>query len=81
MPIMPQAGRQRTRGSIPGKGKRFSSLRNVQTRSVPNSATLSVGTGDTFSRNGRGVKLTSGIHLVRRLRMSGDTPSLPPVTL
>lgn len=49
--IRPRAGRQRTRGSIPDKGKRFSPLRNVQTGSGANSASFSVGTGDGFPRS------------------------------
>jgi hypothetical protein len=39
---------KRTRGSILGKGKQFSPLRNVQTGSGAKTASFSVGTGDAF---------------------------------
>jgi hypothetical protein len=39
---------KRTRGSIRGKGKQFSPLRNIQTGSGANTASFSVDTGDAF---------------------------------
>jgi len=53
--------------SNPGRGKRFVSLlQNVQT-----------GAGALFRRCGQGLNLTTHLHLVPRLRMSGTIPLRP----
>jgi hypothetical protein len=55
------------RGSIPGKGKDFSLFHKVQTALEPHYA---VGIrGSTQGYSGRGVKLTTHLHLVPRSRM------------
>jgi len=59
-------------GSNPGKGKRFYSSPNAQTGSGAHLASFSMGNG-VFSRQQScwGVRLTSVLRLVTRLRISG----------
>jgi hypothetical protein len=58
--------------------KRYSKLQNVQTGSTVHPASCSMGTAVlSWGLNGQGVKLTTHLHLVTRLRMSGAIPLLP----
>jgi hypothetical protein len=64
------------RGSIPGRGKDFFLRHRDQICSGANPA-YQMGTGRSFTGlNGRGVELTTHIHLAPRLRMRGATPPL-----
>jgi hypothetical protein len=61
------AGRPRSRGSIPGNGKSFSLLHNVETGSGTHQASYTMDTGGCFPRGK--YKLTVRFHLMSRLRM------------
>jgi hypothetical protein len=66
------------RVSNPARIKDFSLFRNVQTRSVAQTGCYLIGTGEfPGGLGGRGVKLTTHIRLVPRLRMSGVIYLLP----
>jgi len=50
----------------------------MQTNSGAHTASYSMGVSDPpREQSGRGVKLTTHLHIVPRLRMSGDIPLLP----
>jgi hypothetical protein len=57
----------------------FSLRHRIQTRSGTHPASYPMGTGGLFPRvqSGRGVKLTTHLHLVPRLRMREAIPPLP----
>ena len=63
---------------VPVGASDSSFLQNVQTASGAHPALYSMGSG-VLSRgySGRGVKLTTHLHLVPRLRMSGAIPLIP----
>jgi hypothetical protein len=64
-------------GSIPGKGKSSTHSLNVQTGSVAHLASYSVdNVVSSKQQSGRNVKVTSVLHLVTRLRISGTIPLL-----
>jgi len=67
---------RRSEFRIPSMNKRFFSSKTVQTGSGAHRASYSVGNGVTS----RGMKLTTHLHLVLRLRMSGAAPLLPVYT-
>ena len=76
-----RAGRPRNRGSIPGKGKRFTSSPKHPDRLWGPATILVKRYQGLFLRgqSGRWVKLTIHPHLVPRVRMCGTM--LPPHTL
>jgi hypothetical protein len=63
------AVRPRSWGLIPGRGKRFSLFRNVQTGSALSPISYTMDTGGRFFPEDRGEKLTTHLHLVPRSRM------------
>jgi hypothetical protein len=67
-------------GSIPVEAKGFSCSLCVQTSSEAHPASYPMGTGGPFPQiqRGRGVKLTTHIHLVPRSRMSRGYTASPP---
>jgi hypothetical protein len=67
-------------GSIPSRGKGFSSSLCVQTSSEAHTASCPMGTGGPFPgvKRGRGATLTTHPHVVLRLRMSRSYASSPP---
>jgi hypothetical protein len=66
-------------GSIPGRGKDFSSILCFHTRSEAHPASYPVCTGGPLpgEKRGRGVTLTTHPHLVRRSTSRSYTSSLP----
>ena len=66
-------------GRNPGRGKTFSLLHDMQTGSEAHPASYSVGITRVLSQglSRWGVKLTTHLHLVLRLRISGAIPLLP----
>jgi hypothetical protein len=64
---------------VPARAGNFSLHHRVQTGSGAQPASYPMGTRGSFSggRNGRGVKLTTHLHLVPRSRMRGAIPPLP----
>ena len=69
-------GQRRNRGWISGKGKRFiSSLKFPDRLWDPLTLLFSAYRG----KSGRRVKLTSQLHLLRRLKLSGSIPPPPHV--
>jgi hypothetical protein len=71
------------RGSIPGKGKGFSSGLCVETSSEFHPASCSMGTGVPFPgvERSRGMTLTTRSHLQLRSRISRSYTSSPPCRL
>jgi hypothetical protein len=71
------------RGSIPGRGKDFTTSLCVQTSSKAHPASYPMGTGNPVSggKRGRSVTLTTHIHLVPRSRMSRSYNSSHPWSL
>jgi len=63
----------------PGRGKTFSLLQDMQTGSGAHPASYSMGTKKVLSHGpcNRGVKLTTHLHLVPRLRIGGAISILP----
>jgi hypothetical protein len=78
-----RTGRPGDRGSIPGKGKDFSSTLCVQTGSEAHPTSCTMGTGGPFpgckARPGR--KADHSPHLLRRSRNNRSSNSSPPKRL
>jgi hypothetical protein len=76
------AGRSGDRGSIPDRAD-FSSSSCIQTGSGAHLASYPMGTGGYFPgvKRGRGVTLTTHLHLMPRLGMSRSYTSSPPMCL
>jgi hypothetical protein len=64
---------------IPAEARNFSLHHHVPTGFGARPASYSMGTRNSFpgSKNGRGVKLTTHLHLVPRSRMRGAIPPFP----